>query len=750
MSDLSLGDFIAEHTRQILDSLGGSPLFQLALKQLTIKQFPDVSDKSHAPLSPEDKTKLNQLLSKLEELVHLESRLLPNSLPKAIQKNDDKAKPDSLDQTTTHRSLTPKQISTQRQLERRMLLSSINDIRIAVLWLSFRLAQLRAVSKGLLNPPEGWLQQTLSLHAGLANRLSLWQLKWELEDLSFRLQQPQAYHTIAKALEEKRTQREDFIAKANEKITAGLAKYHIEASVKGRPKHIYSIYKKMQGKQKTLNEVYDLCAIRIMVEQNAACYTALGVVHDLWAPISKEFDDYIACPKPNGYQSLHTVVIAEDQRPLEIQIRTQAMNLYAEYGVAAHWHYKESSVKQAYAGKAALSGTDASRRLSWAREILNWDEDTIVTTTDDSSGFIYIFTPAGEVIELESGATPIDFAYAVHTQLGHRCRGAKVNGHLVSLNTALKTGQIVEISATKQEGAGPSLDWLQSDAGFLKTGRAKLRVRSWFHAQQLDTLKQQGRHLLEKELQRLGKTSVALQHVATLCGFADLDLLSLALARDEYSLKHVQDHLLSEPPKDQKDTKQTKPSGTSSVLLVESLKLKPHTAKQSKSMWHNSDILVHGIEGIQTQMAQCCKPVPPDDLIGFVARGKGVSIHRSTCPNALLLQQQFSDRILSVSWAHEHALPAQPTGGANPTKHDKKYTALLRVLVQAEADLLKTLSDLLSKHQASLKSYQQKEVRGNPSRQMVELELWIAHREQMTQLANNIEQLSGVLRVQMV
>jgi GTP pyrophosphokinase len=713
-----VGQKVANEARDIVASLGGNQLFQHVLSQLSADFFhASINNVPSVTLTPSEKQSFPKLFKQLKELVDLEQRLLP----KTEGKNEH--------QKTLSTSIQ----ATQKQLQRRMLLSSINDLRIAVLWLSFRLAKLRCASQQIFSVSTDWLQQSLSLHAGLANRLSLWQLKWELEDLSFRLLEPQTYHTIAKALEEKRTQRTSFIDQATQKIKRGLHQYHLDGNIKGRPKHIYSIHKKMQGKQKTLDEVYDLRAIRVIVDTPAACYTALGVVHDLWTPIPKEFDDYIAVPKPNGYQSLHTVVKAEDHRPLEIQIRTQEMHLYAEYGVAAHWHYKESSPKQAYAGKSVLSGTDSNRRNTWAKELLDWDADITGDATTNSPKQIYVFTPAGEVVELDQGATPIDFAYAVHTQLGHRCRGAKIDDHLAALYTPLKTGQTVEIIASKQEGVGPSRDWLNPDSEFVKTNRAKIRIRSWFLSQQIDTLKQHGRSLLEKELQRLGKTSLALQQVANQCGFSDMDSFFLALAREEFSSRQLQETLSpSSPPAD------SPPNKIAQVVLEKAQQTARRIAKKNTHA-----INVQGLSGVHTQIAQCCRPMPPDELLGFVAKGKGISIHRKNCKNIQRMAEQFPERTLAVHWDDALYQTLQNTS----EQTDSTYLAKIRVCVSQEVDILKLLVDVLAKYQINLKSYEQSTPRHRKGEKLVELMVWVKNRNVLEQFSQQIQQTTEVTHI---
>ena len=375
--------------------------------------------------------------------------------------------------------------SAQAQVEvlRKMLLAFAHDLRVVLLHLASVVQTLRWVTSQRIDTPTSWVQDILDVDAALANRLGIWQLKWEMEDLAFRCLAPDTYKQIASLLDSKRVEREAFIADVMDRLQAELNQAGIKGEVQGRPKHIYSIWKKMQGKSIDFAQLYDVRAFRIMVDDMKDCYAVLGIVHHIWQPIPKEFDDYIARPKPNGYQSLHTVVMDADNISFEVQVRTHEMHKQAEYGVAAHWRYKEAG-KQGYAGTVSAK-EEYDRRIAWARQLIAWKEDAWDQLKgQELDDQIYVLTPLGQVVPLEQGATPIDFAYSVHTDLGHHCRGSRVDGAMVPLDTQLKNGQTVEIISVKQ--GGPSLDWLNAERGYLATNRAKSKVRAWFTAQQAE------------------------------------------------------------------------------------------------------------------------------------------------------------------------------------------------------------------------------------------------------------------------
>ncbi|HET9337749.1 MAG TPA: RelA/SpoT family protein, partial [Casimicrobiaceae bacterium] len=412
---------------------------------------------------------------------------------------------------------TPEERAAQSENLRKMLLAMVEDIRVVILKLAERLQALRWLMAADAGERRATAREVLELYAPLANRLGVWQLKWELEDLSLRATEPDTYKEIAKLLDERRLDRQRYIEEVIATLRRELAAAGIAADVSGRPKHIFSIWSKMRRKQAGIDALYDIRAVRILVDDVKQCYAALGIVHHRWTPLPGEFDDYIAKPKANDYRSLHTAVMGPEGKPLEVQIRTREMHQHSEYGVAAHWRYKE--------GVESRRDPAFEDRIAWLRQVLDW-KDAIADTSDWLAAFkqslftdtIYVLTPQGKVVDLPAGATPVDFAYAVHTSLGHRCRGAKVDGHMVPLNTPLANGQRVEILAVKQ--GGPSRDWLNPDLGYVTSHRARAKVRQWFKAQQHDQTVAQGRLMVERELARLGHTALKLESVAAKAGFA--------------------------------------------------------------------------------------------------------------------------------------------------------------------------------------------------------------------------------------
>ncbi|HBZ05509.1 MAG TPA: GTP pyrophosphokinase [Massilia sp.] len=526
---------------------------------------------------------------------------------------------------------------------RKMLLAMASDMRVVLVRLSSCVTMLRyfAEQKRFDEVTRDYGREVMDLYAPLANRLGIWQLKWELEDLSFRFLQPETYKRIAKMLEEKRMAREGFVQSAIERLQGELQAAGIKADVSGRPKHIYSIWSKMRGKDLDFSELYDVRAFRVIVADIKACYTVLGLVHNIWTPIPKEFDDYISRPKPNGYQSLHTVVTAEDGRPLEVQIRTQEMHNFAEYGIAAHWRYKET-------GGSTFKGEKYDEKIAWLRQLLAWKSDVAdavagedvqkewveklkATTLDDR---IFVLTPQARVLELPVGATPIDFAYHLHSEVGHRCRGAKIDGAMVPLNTPLRNGQTCEIITAKGPAgsAGPSRDWLSP--GYAVSSRTRSKIRAWFHALDLAETLAQGRALVEKSLQREGKTAVNLEALAHKLGFAKVDELFIAVGKEKFSLRHVEAAL--------HETVEAPPLEDAAVVN----KSRASSVEQGAK----SGVLVVGTEGLMTMLARCCKPAPPDPIVGFVTRGKGVSIHRLTCKNFAEMRAKAPERVIQTEW----------------------------------------------------------------------------------------------------
>ncbi|WP_027793431.1 RelA/SpoT family protein [Paraburkholderia acidipaludis] len=525
---------------------------------------------------------------------------------------------------------------------RKMLLAFAQDIRVVLIRLASRLQSLRYYAAAKITPAPEVARETLEIYAPLANRLGIWQLKWELEDLAFRFEEPATYKRIAKLLDEKRVERESYVAEAISRLQQELAAAHIKAEVSGRPKHIYSIWKKMRGKDLDFSELYDVRAFRVIVPDIKDCYTVLGIVHNLWQPVPKEFDDYISRPKPNGYRSLHTVVIGDDGRAFEVQIRTQEMHQFAEYGVAAHWRYKEAGSK-GYGGQFSASGS-YDEKIAWLRQLLAWKDDVAdhrrpweelrKASLDDDH--IYVLTPQARVIALPQGATPLDFAYHLHSELGHRCRGARVDGAMVPLNTALQNGQTVEIVAVKE--GGPSRDWLNPQLGYLHSTRARQKVRAWFNAVDSQENIANGRAMVEKTLQREGRTSVSLDQLAARLGFKTPDDLFAVVGKEEFSLRNVEQALhdapAAEPEEEATPEQFTKRASGANVA---------HGA--------SSGVLVVGVDALLTQLARCCRPAPPDGICGFVTRGKGVSIHRSDCPTFVRMARRSPERVLHTTWS---------------------------------------------------------------------------------------------------
>lgn len=519
----------------------------------------------------------------------------------------------------------------QEEMQRKMLLAMAADLRIVLIRLASRLQSLRWFAASKTKCPSHFAQETMRLYTPLANRLGIWQVKWEMEDLSFRFLEPDTYKSIAKQLEEKRTEREDFIKKIIKRLQLALDKEKIKAEISGRPKHIYSIYNKMRIKKLDFSQLFDLRALRVIVKDERACYGVLAVVHSMWTPIEQEFDDYIARPKPNGYRSLHTVVADEQGRAFEIQIRTDAMHQFAEFGMAAHWRYKEAGAR---GGQVSAAG-EYDRKIAWLRQLLSWKNDNSDQPKPDAprtDGRIYVLTPQARVLELPAHATPVDFAYLLHTDLGHRCRGAKIDGQMVPLSTELKTGQTVEIIAAKS--GGPSRDWLNPQLGYLASPRAKSKVRAWFNAIELQQKISQGQNLVEKELQRLGKTAINQEQLAHLLDFARADDMYIAAAKEEFSLRQIETVLKEpEPEPENIDRARVYASGTGSV------------ARTGKS-----GVLVVGVDSLMTQLARCCRPAPPDQIRGFVTRGRGVSIHRGDCQQWQALAKRHPERCIEVAW----------------------------------------------------------------------------------------------------
>jgi GTP pyrophosphokinase len=581
---------------------------------------------------------------------------------------------------------------------RKTFLAMGDDVRVVLIKLADRLHNMRTLGFMPEHKRKRIAKETLDIFAPLANRLGIWQIKWELEDLGFRYVNPEKYKEIAEQLQERRPDREAQIDLIKSNLLQLLASNNIKAEISGRPKHIYSIYKKMTQKGKPFDLVRDVRAVRLIVQDVPACYAALGVIHTHWRPIPGEFDDYIAAPKDNFYQSLHTAVIYDDKRPLEVQIRTYEMHQNAEYGIAAHWRYKEGSHRD----------KSYEQRINWLRNMMEWRTDV-----NDAQEFVegmksdvfqdrvYIFTPRGDIIDLAAGSTPIDFAYHVHTDIGHRCRGARVNGKLVPLYQELKTGDQVEILTAKR--GGPSRDWLNSNLGLVKTQRARSKIKAWFKKQEDEQNLAQGRATLERELQRLGITVINFEKMARELAFKTPEEMYIAIGNGDLSVNKIIRQLAE----------------------IESAPDLLQITTQSQDAQKPTDAVeVVGLKGLLSTMAKCCNPMPGDQIVGYITRGRGATIHRQDCPN--VLHRKDKERFLQVDWGKvEHTFPVPVTVRA----YDRQ-------------GLMGDISTLLQNEGVNIA-----DVSVNISRSLADLKLVVEVRDiaQLSRVLTRIESLPNVL-----
>ena len=545
---------------------------------------------------------------------------------------------------------------------RKMLLAIAEDVRVVLIKLAERVVRLRRMTKEDDAVRRAAGEETLALFAPLANRLGVAELKWELEDFAFRYTQPELYRKIAVQLDDKRHGREAYIARVVATLEKELAAARIRGTVQGRAKHLYSIFRKMRGKSLAFEQLYDIRAVRVIVGNVRESYTVLGIVHDLWTPIEGEFDDYIANPKPNGYRSLHTAVVGPEGKTLEVQIRTEEMHLQSEHGVAAHWRYKE--------GRRTDQKFDA--KIAWLRQVLAWKNDLLAE--EGAAGgaasrlfedTIYVLTPQGRVVDLPAGSTPIDFAYHVHTDLGHRCRGAKVDGQMVPLTCKLANAQRVEITAAKQ--GGPSRDWLAKDGGYLASPRALAKVRQWFRHEDLEKDVASGRAALDRELGRLGATGESHERIAQACGYPGTQEFFAALGRGEVTARQIEVAV----------------RGEASALAPPA----PMAVVPAPTPRTSSGVLVLGVNNIATLVAKCCKPVPPDPIIGFVTRARGVTVHRLDCRNVTGLADDQRERLLPAELGS--------TG-------DAPFAADLDVVALDRQGLLRDISEAISRERINV------------------------------------------------
>jgi GTP pyrophosphokinase len=590
---------------------------------------------------------------------------------------------------------------------RKMLLAMAEDIRVVIIALADRVQTMRYVAANNVQGRVEIAHETLDIYAPLANRLGLWQVKWELEDFSFRIIEPERYKKIATLLEETRRIREEYIDGVVEMLQGELRRTGIGAEVTGRPKHIYSIHKKMQRKGVDFTEIHDFRAVRVLVEDVKDCYAVLGVVHNLWVPIPKEFDDYIARPKGNDYRSLHTAVVGPEEKVVEVQIRTHEMHRHSEMGVAAHWRYKEGARRDAR----------YDEKIAWLRQILEWRNDVAdagelaehfkVALFEDS---IYVLTPQGRVIALPKGATPVDFAYHVHTDLGHRCRGAKVDGVMVPLDYRLQNAQRVEIISAKQ--GSPSRDWLNPALGYLKSQRARAKVRQWFSGQEREALLAQGRALVEKELQRHGMTALGLDKVAAEFKFPKLDAFLAAVGRGEIGNRQLANFLGEKTPSPVKSSE-----AVSSVAPVSS---------------SPTGIVVAGVDKLLTVLAKCCKPAPPDPIIGFITRGRGITVHRQGCASLSRLAEESAERLIAAEW------------GAADMSKGGGYEVDIEVEAIDRQGLLHDISTILLREKINVTATR---TQSHHHAALMRFTLLITSVEQLSRLMGLIRSLPGVTSV---
>jgi len=570
---------------------------------------------------------------------------------------------------------TAAQQAQQTEALRKMLLAMVDDVRVVLLKLAERLVSLRSAALSTEarrnESAQAEAREVMEVFAPLANRLGVWQLKWELEDLSLRLLEPHQYHSIARYLDETRIEREAYIDTTKALLRDALAAAGIDCEISGRSKHIYSIYEKLKRKHCSIEELYDIRAVRVMVDEVKDCYAALGIVHSMFQPVPGEFDDYIAKPKANNYRSLHTSVIGPQQHALEVQIRTREMHQASEYGVAAHWNYKE--------GGNAARDTGFASKLASLRQVLSWGKD-VSSPGEFLAGFksslfeetIFVLTPQGKIIDLPKDATPIDFAYAVHSGLGHRCRGAKVDGVMVPLNTPLKNGQRIEITTVKE--GGPSRDWLNPDNGYIRSNRARGKVRQWFNTLELQETLAHGRAVVEKDLQRHGQTALNLDKLTHEAGFKSQDDFFAAVGRAEVNSRDL-------------DIAIRKAAGLLDEAAETASRGEVHTSR-SRAKAESGGILVVGVDKLMTGLAKCCKPVPPDPIVGFVTRLKGITIHRADCSNVQRMMASEPNRIIDADWGD--------------AAQNDLFSVQIDVIASDRQGLLRDISDVLAREKINV------------------------------------------------
>jgi len=611
-----------------------------------------------------------------------------------------------------HDGLSPKQAEGLRKL----LLAIVDDIRLVLVRLAQQLHRLRESKNASEKERHQLAQETSEVFAPLANRLGIWQLKWELEDLSFRYLEPQQYKEIAKWLSSKRSERESYIENFKSKLKELMQSENIDADIQGRPKHIYSIWKKMQRKSSNIESLFDIRAVRIITRNITGCYTALGIVHNQWKYIPSEFDDYVANPKANNYQSIHTAVLGPDNKVVEIQIRTQEMHDNSELGVAAHWRYKEG---------AQQSGLD--EKINWLRHVLESKQDNESQSSQKDQDFIHRFretlfedrvyavSPKGDVVDMSSGSTPLDFAYHIHTEVGHRCRGALVNGKIVPLTYKIQNGDRIEILTSKE--SKPSRDWLIDSMGYIASSRSKEKIRSWFRLQDQDHNLKTGKQLLERELSRLGFENSETDSLANKHGFPNYHALCISLGAGALSLGDITNALI-------KELEQNKDSENDYVLR-----------RRTKPKRSTGTIAISGVDDLLTNTAQCCKPVPPEDIVGYITQAKGITIHRASCKNLQNLISKRPERVFDVSW----------------NDNDDKNNFIIDIAIEAydRKHLIRDITGLLSEEKITILEMSSK-VDKQQMTASLSLQIEIENYAAMSRIMNKLESLPTIYSVQRI
>lgn len=592
----------------------------------------------------------------------------------------------------------------QSEALRKMLLAVVSDVRLVLVRIAEQLYRLRLAKKAPMDEQQALAIETREIYAALANRLGVWRLKWELEDLAFRYLEPVTYKQIAQSLNEKRTERESFIATVKSQLLVELAKAGLDADISGRPKHIYSIWRKMQRKGSGLEHIFDERAVRVLVNDVRECYAALGVVHNLWSYLPGEFDDYIANPKENNYQSLHTAVIGPEGRTVEVQIRTHDMHRQAELGVAAHWRYKEGSPPEAA----------FDQKIRFIRHILepsDRDDELLDQIRDDVfEDRVYAVSPKGDVAEMPAGSTPLDFAYHVHTQVGHRCRGAKVNGRIVPLSYKVQNGDKIEIITASE--AKPSRDWLNPQLGYLAATRSRAKVRSWFRQQDKEQNRRQGREMLDRELARLNVRDIPANEIAKHLKFKDSAALCTALGAGDLSTAAIATAL------------QNLRRDEYGEILKKPRQRKSKAAQRNKTS-------ISGIGDLLSTFARCCRPVPPEHIAGYITQGRGVSIHRQDCGNFLRLNSRNPERVIEVDWGNsEHA----------------SYPAELKLYAYDRQGLLRDISSVLADEKISVLAMQTKSDKKR-MQAIMELSIEVPDLPALSRIISRLEQVPNVTSV---